>query len=137
MAWENPSNETIATILREAKTIAVVGLSDNPERTSYQVTEAMQKAGYQIIPVNPRVDEVLGEKAYPSLSAINEKIDIINVFRRSEFLPEIAEEAIKTDCKVFWAQQGVVNEEAYHLLKENDFTVMMDLCIKVAHAVIK
>lgn len=137
MAWENPSNEEIRKVLDEAKTIAVVGLSDNPERTSYQVTEAMQKAGYKIIPVNPMVDEVLGEKAYASLTDIEEKIDIINVFRRSEFLPEIATEAIKTDCKVFWAQQGVVNEEAYHLLKENGFTVIMDLCIKVAHAVIK
>ncbi len=137
MAWENPSNEVIRNILDEAKTIAVVGLSDNPERTSYQVSEAMQKAGYKIIPVNPKVDEVLGEKAYARLSDIEEKIDIINVFRRSEFLPEIAKEALKTDCKVFWAQQGVVNEEAYHLLKEKGFTVIMDLCIKVAHAVIK
>ncbi len=137
MAWKNPSNEVIRNILDEAKTIAVVGLSDNPERTSYQVSEAMQKAGYKIIPVNPKVDEVLGEKAYARLSDIEEKIDIINVFRRSEFLPEIAKEALKTDCKVFWAQQGVVNEEAYHLLKENGFTVIMDLCIKVAHAVIK
>lgn len=137
MAWENPSNEVIRNILDEAKTIAVVGLSDNPERTSYQVSEAMQKAGYKIIPVNPKVDEVLGEKAYARLPDIEEKIDIINVFRRSEFLPEIAKEALKTDCKVFWAQQGVVNEEAYHLLKENGFTVIMDLCIKVAHAVIK
>lgn len=137
MAWENPSNEVIRNILDEAKTIAVVGLSDNPERTSYQVSEAMQKAGYKIIPVNPKVDEVLGEKAYARLSDIEEKIDIINVFRRSEFLPEIAKEALKTDCKVFWAQQGVVNEKAYHLLKENGFTVIMDLCIKVAHAVIK
>lgn len=137
MAWENPSNEEIRKVLDEAKTIAVVGLSDNPERTSYQVTEAMQKAGYKIIPVNPMVDEVLGEKAYASLTDIEEKIDIINVFRRSEFLPEIATEAIKTDCKVFWAQQGVMNEEAYDILKEHDFTVIMDVCIKVAHAVLK
>lgn len=136
MAWENPTNETIASILTEAKTIAVVGLSNNPERTSYQVTEAMQKAGYKIIPVNPMVDTVLGEKAYDSLAEIEGNIDIINVFRRSEFLPDIAEEALETNSKVFWAQQGVVNEEAYHLLKENDFTVIMDLCIKVAHAVL-
>jgi len=136
MTWENPTNETISTILKEAKTIAVVGLSNNPERTSYQVTEAMQQAGYKIIPVNPMVDSVLGEKSYASLTDIDESIDIINVFRRSEFLPEIAQEAIKADCRIFWAQQGVVNEEAYHLLKENDFTVIMDLCIKVAHAVL-
>lgn len=136
MTWENPPKETISSILKEAKTIAVVGLSDNPERTSYQISEAMQQAGYKIIPVNPMVDTVLGERAYDSLTDIEEPIDIINVFRRSEFLPDIAEEALKTDCKVFWAQQGVVNEEAYALLKENDYTVIMDLCIKVAHAVL-
>lgn len=136
MTWQNPTNETISTILKEAKTIAVVGLSDNPERTSYQVTKAMQQAGYKIIPVNPMVDSVLGEKAYASLADIEEQIDIINVFRRSEFLPAIAKEALKTNSKVFWAQQGVANEDAYQLLKENDFTVIMDLCIKVAHAVL-
>lgn len=136
MTWQNPPKEKIASILEEAKTIAVVGLSDNPERTSYQIAEAMQKAGYKIIPVNPMVESVLGEKAYDSLVDIEEKIDIINVFRRSEFLPEIAKEALETECKVFWAQQGVVNEDAYKLLKENDFTVIMDLCIKVAHAVL-
>lgn len=137
MSSRNPSNEKIAAILNNAKSIAVVGLSDNPERTSYQVSKAMQDAGYKIIPVNPNVDTVLGEKSYSSLTEINEKIDIINVFRRSEFLPEIAREAIKTDCKVFWAQQGVANDDAYHILKEHDFTVIMDLCIKVAQAVLK
>lgn len=136
MTWKNPPNETIKTILEEAKTIAIVGLSDNPARTSYQIAEAMQKAGYKIIPVNPNVDQVLGEKAYARLTDIEEKIDIINVFRRSEFLPQIAEEAIQTDCKVFWAQQGVSNEEAYKTLKEHEFTVIMDLCIKVLHAVL-
>jgi len=136
MAWQNPPKEEIKEILDEAKTIAVVGLSDNPERTSYEISKAMQEAGYKIIPVNPMVDTVLGEKAYDSLLDIGEDIDIINVFRRSEFLPEIAAQAIQTNCKVFWAQQGVVNEEAYHLLKENNFTVIMDLCIKVAHAVL-
>lgn len=136
MTWKNPPNETIKTILKEAKTIAIVGLSDNPARTSYQIAEAMQKAGYKIIPVNPKVDQVLGEKAYTRLTDIEEKIDIINVFRRSEFLPQVAEEAIQTDCKVFWAQQGVSNEEAYKTLKEHEFTVIMDLCIKVLHAVL-
>jgi len=136
MTWKNPPNEKIATILKESKTIAVVGLSDNPERTSYQISEAMQQAGYKIIPVNPNVQEVLGEKAYASLTDIDEQIDIINVFRRSEFLPSIAKEAIKTECKVFWAQQGVQNDEAYKTLKEHDFTVIMDLCIKVVHAVL-
>lgn len=136
MTWKNPSNETIATLLQNAKTIAVVGLSDNPERTSYQISKAMQDAGYKIIPVNPMVEEVLGEKSYTSLTEVEQSIDIINVFRRSEFLPDIAKEALQTNSNIFWAQQGVVNVEAYNLLKENDFTVIMDLCIKVAHAVL-
>lgn len=136
MTWQNPTNDQIAQVLSDAKTIAVVGLSNNPERTSYQISLAMQQAGYKIIPVNPMIDEVLGEKAYASLTDIKEDIDIINVFRRSEFLPEIAEEAMKTNCKVFWAQQGVSSNEAYKLLKDHDFTVIMDVCIKVAHAVL-
>ncbi|MBC5636073.1 CoA-binding protein [Ornithinibacillus sp. BX22] len=133
---QNPSNNVIREILESAKTIAVVGLSDNPERTSYQISKIMQDVGYRIIPVNPTVDEVLGEKSYDSLSEIKEPIDIINVFRRPEFLPEIAKEAQETDCNVFWAQQGITNEEAYDYLTEKGFTVIMDLCIKVAHAVL-
>lgn len=133
--WQNPTREEMAKILKEASTIAVVGLSDNKSRTSYQISKAMQDAGYKIIPVNPNVDQVLGEKAYSSLAEVKENIDIINVFRRSEFLPEIAQEAMQTDCKVFWAQQGVQNEVAYKKLKEDDFTVIMDVCIKVVHAV--
>lgn len=131
---QNPTKEELKGILEDAKTIAVVGLSGNPERTSYQVSAAMQKAGYRIIPVNPTVDEVLGEKSYPSLTDIKEKIDIINVFRRPEHLPQVAKEAAQTDCRIFWAQQGIVNEEAADYLEERDFTVIMDLCIKVAHA---
>ncbi|WP_404459365.1 CoA-binding protein [Oceanobacillus kapialis] len=136
MAWENPSNEEIKQLLTEAKTIAVVGLSDNPDRTSYQISAAMQKQGYRIIPVNPTVQEVLGEKAYSSLLEVPESIDIINVFRRPEHLPAIAEEAAQTDCNVFWTQQGIVNQEAYDYLKKKDFIVIMDLCIKVVHAVL-
>ncbi|HLR73915.1 MAG TPA: CoA-binding protein [Virgibacillus sp.] len=133
---KNPDNEQIRQILEDAKVIAVVGLSGNPDRTSYQISEEMQKAGYRIIPVNPTVDEVLGEQAYDSLTEVKEDIDIINVFRRPEHLPMIAEEAAQTNCKVFWAQQGIVNEEAYEYLIERDFTVIMDLCIKVVHAVL-
>lgn len=136
MAWENPSKEEMKHVLEEAKTIAVVGLSDKPDRTSYQVSSVMQQNGYRIIPVNPTVDEVLGEKAYPSLLDVKETFDIINVFRRPEHLMEVAEEAAKTNCKVFWAQQGIINEDAYHYLKDRGFTVIMDQCIKVAHAVL-
>lgn len=133
---KNPENEQLKAILEETKTIAVIGLSNNPERTSYQISQEMQKAGYKIIPVNPMVDEVLGEKAYASLADIDVPFDMINVFRRSEFLPDIAKEAAQTDCRVFWAQQGVINEEAYNYLKEQGFTVIMDMCIKVVHSVL-
>ncbi|MDQ0350739.1 putative CoA-binding protein [Alkalibacillus filiformis] len=95
----------------------------------------MQQEGYKIIPVNPTVDEVLGEKSYNTLAEVEENIDIINVFRRSEHLVDVAEDALNTNCKVFWAQQGIINEEAHNLLKENGFTVIMDSCIKVVHAV--
>ncbi|GEN87457.1 CoA-binding protein [Oceanobacillus sp. FSL W8-0428] len=136
MSVQNPSNERLKEILTEAKTIAVVGLSANPERTSHQIAKRMQEEGYKIIPVNPTLDEVLGEKAYRSLAEVDEPIDIINVFRRPEHLMDVAKDAVQTDCKMFWAQQGIVNEEAYDYLKEHDFEVVMDLCIKVVHAVL-
>lgn len=138
MTWENPSKEVLKEILETSKTIAVVGLSDNPERTSYQISKIMQEIGYKIIPVNPTVQEVLGEKAYPTLLdiPIDIDIDIINVFRRPEHLPDVARDAAQTNARIFWAQQGIVNQEAYDYLKEHDFTVVMDLCIKVVHAVL-
>lgn len=137
MAIENPSREKIGKILKNAKRIAVVGLSDNPDRTSYMVSQAIQAAGYEIIPVNPSVEEVLGVKAVKSLKEINGHVDIVNVFRRSEYLPEIAKEFSEINADVFWAQLGVENEEAYHFLKEKGYTVIMDRCIKVEHAMTK
>lgn len=134
---QNPSKAEIKEILDKSKRIAVVGLSDRPDRTSYMVSKAMQDAGYDIIPVNPTIDEALGVKAVSSLQEIDGPIDIVNVFRRSEQLPGVAEEFLKTDAPVFWAQQGLANEEAYQMLKEKGRTVIMDLCIKVAHAVTK
>ncbi|WP_240375467.1 CoA-binding protein [Bacillus piscicola] len=134
---EYPSREEIGEILKENKVIAVVGLSDNPERTSYQVSKVMQDAGYKIIPVNPKASHVLGEKAVTSLKEIEEPIDIVNVFRRSEHLPEVAKEAAGTDAKVFWAQLGLENEEAFHIAKDAGMTVIMDRCIKVEHAMAK
>jgi uncharacterized protein len=134
---QNPSKAEIKEILDQSKRIAVVGLSDRPDRTSYMVSKAMQDAGYEIIPVNPTIDEALGVKAVSSLQEIDGPIDIVNVFRRSEQLPGVAEEFLETDAPVFWAQQGLVNEEAYQMLKQKDRTVIMDLCIKVAHAVTK
>ncbi|GEN54032.1 CoA-binding protein [Halobacillus faecis] len=135
MTFENPSNAEIRDLLAQSKTIAVVGLSDKPHRTSYQVSEAMQNAGYKIIPVNPQISESLGEKAVASLRDIQEPIDIINVFRRSEHLPQIAMESKNIGAKAFWAQQGVYSEEAARILKDDSKLVIMDSCIKVAHAI--
>jgi uncharacterized protein len=132
-----PSREELGAILKKAKRIAVVGLSDNPEKTSYMVSAAMQRAGYEIIPVNPSVEEVLGVKSVPSLKEIEGHVDIVNVFRRSEFLLEVAKEFAEIDADVFWAQQGLVNEEAYDYLKDKGYIVVMDRCIKVEHALTK
>jgi uncharacterized protein len=137
MAIENPTRDEIRVILKKAKRIAVVGLSDNPDRTSYMVSKAMQDAGYEIIPVNPKADEILGVKAVASLKEIEGHVDIVDVFRRSEFLLEVAKEFDEIDADVFWAQQGLENEEAYQFLKEKGYTVIMDRCIKVEHAMTK
>jgi predicted CoA-binding protein len=134
---ENPSREEMGKMLKESKRIAVVGLSDNPERTSYMVSKAMQDSGYEIIPVNPAVSEVLGVKAVKALKDIEGHVDIVNVFRRSEFLPGIAKEFAEIDADIFWAQLGVENEEAYNFLKEKGHTVIMNRCIKVEHALTK
>ncbi|WP_181348890.1 CoA-binding protein [Thalassobacillus sp. CUG 92003] len=133
---QNPDKNTIRNGLQASKIIAVIGLSDKPHRTSYQISKAMQEAGYRIIPVNPNVDQVLGQRAYLSLLDVEDPIDIINVFRRSEFLPEIANEAKAIDAKMFWAQQGVSNEEAWANLQDSGMIVVMDMCIKVAHSVL-
>ena len=135
MSFKNPSQAEIRDLLAQSKTIAVVGLSDKPHRTSYQVSEAMQNAGYKIIPVNPQITESLGETAVASLRDIKEPIDIINVFRRSEHLPQIAEESKNIEAKAFWVQQGVYSEEADRILNDDSKLVIMDSCIKVAHAI--
>lgn len=137
MAIENPTREEIGQILKKAKRIAVVGLSDNPERTSHMVAKAMQDAGYEIIPVNPKADTILGVKAVSSLKEIEGHVDIVNVFRRSEFLYEVAKEFVEIDADVFWAQLGIEDEKTYQFLKEKGYTVIMNRCIKVEHAMTK
>jgi predicted CoA-binding protein len=137
MPFENPSRERIKEILASAGNIAVVGLSDNPERTSHMVAQAMQARGYRIIPVNPNAEKILGEISYPSLSDIPEPIDIVNVFRRSEHTVPVAEEAVKIGAKVLWLQLGVYNEEAAQIAKAGGLEVVMDRCIKVEDAVLQ
>lgn len=137
MAFENPDREQIKGILEHAGNIAVVGLSDKSDRTSYMVAAALQQKGYRIIPVNPAVqDEILGEKVYASLSDIPEPIDIVNVFRRSEHTPEVAREAVQIGAKVLWLQQGIVSEEAASIAAEGGLVAIMDRCIKVEDSIL-
>jgi predicted CoA-binding protein len=136
MAFENPSREQIKQILTDTKVIAVVGLSDNPDRISYMVSQAMQDKGYRIIPVNPNAEQILGEKSYASLEDIPDSIDIVNVFRRSEHIVPIAEEAVKIKAKVLWLQQGIYNEAAAQIAENHGIEVIMDRCIKVEDSIL-
>lgn len=132
--FKNPNQEQIFQILKEAKNIAVVGLSPKEDRVSFQIARLLQNRGYRIIPVNPQYagDEILGEKVYADLVSVPEKIDIVDIFRRSEFLPAVAADFLKTDAKVFWAQLGLQNEEAAAMLEEaGRNNVIMDRCIKI------
>ncbi|GIP20365.1 CoA-binding protein [Paenibacillus sp. J22TS3] len=136
MAFENPSRQEIKQILESAGNIAIVGLSDKTDRTSYMIGQALQLRGYRIIPVNPTVTEdILGEKTYASLKDIPEPVDIVNVFRRSEYTPEVAKEAVEIGAKVLWLQLGVYSEEAYQTASDHGLTVIMDRCIKVEDAI--
>ncbi|WP_409341136.1 CoA-binding protein [Paenibacillus sp. MBLB4367] len=137
MAFENPSREHIKSLLEQTKNVAVVGLSDNPERTSHMVAAAMQQRGYRIIPVNPNAENILGETCYKSLSDIPEPVDIVNVFRRSELCVPVAEEAVKINAKVLWLQLGVMNDEAAEIANAGGLEVIMDRCIKVEDAILK
>ncbi len=128
---------TIDEILKSYKTIAVAGLSSNKFRPSFGVSQYMQQHGYRIIPVNPQETEVLGEKCYPTLMSIPESVDIVNVFRRSEFVPEIVAQAIAIGAKCVWMQEGVVNEEAAQKAKAAGLAVVMDLCILKEHQKLK
>ncbi len=123
----------IPDLLRTAKTIAVVGLSSRVARPSHGVSEYMQKQGYRIIPVNPGEVEVLGEKAYPDLDSVPEKVDIVNVFRRSEYVPPIVDAAIRIGAKAVWLQEGVVHEAAAETARAAGLIVVQDRCILKEH----
>ena len=124
---------SIAELLESSKNIAVVGLSSKRWRPSFGVSEYMQRAGYRIIPVNPREREVLGEKAYPTLDDVPERIDIVDIFRRSEFVPEIVDAAIRIGARAVWMQEGVVNEAAAEKARAAGLEVIMDRCILKDH----
>src|SRR5579884_1038256 len=124
---------TIPELLHSARTIAVVGLSSRRTRPSYGVSQYMQRVGYRVIPVNPEETEVLGEKAYAQLDDIKEKVDIVDIFRRPEYVPEIVESAIRIGARAVWMQEGVVNEAAAARAREAGLEVVMDRCILKEH----
>jgi predicted CoA-binding protein len=127
-----PSDAELRSILDEAHTVAVVGLSSKPDRHSNAVARFLQGRGYRIVPVNPNETEVFGERAYPSLLDVPEviEIDVVDVFRRAEHTPAIAEQAVRRGAKVLWLQQGIVNDEARRIAEEAGLTVIMGVCIK-------
>jgi len=125
--------ETIKRILREAKTIAVVGMTSRKSRAGYYVPAYLQQAGYRIVPVNPYQEEILGEKAYPDLYSVPEPVDLALLFRRPENVPPHVEEAIETGAGAVWMQLGIVNEEAAERARAAGLDVVMDACMMVEH----
>ena len=126
-------SDPITDLLKKAKTIAVVGLSDSPMRASHGVSAYMQSQGYRIIPVNPKIESALGEKAYPSLLDVPEKIDIVDIFRRPENVPPVVEQAIQLNVPAIWMQETVVHEESAKKARAAGIFVVMDLCILKEH----
>jgi len=121
-------DNTVTRILKDCRTIAVVGLSSNPARPSYRVASYMKSQGYRVIPVNPNEKNVLGEPAYPSLAAVPDTIDLVSIFRKPEDVFHIVEEAIACDVKAVWMQEGVISEQAAVRARESGLLVVMDRC---------
>jgi predicted CoA-binding protein len=128
-----PGDQYLRSILERARSIAVVGLSSNPERYSFEVASYLKAKGYPVIPVNPKETEVLGERAYPTLLEVPDRIDVVNVFRRSEETPEIARQAVHVGAGALWLQAGIANEEARGIAEEGGLEVVMDMCIMTTH----
>jgi uncharacterized protein len=132
---QNPSTEEIRTLLEAARTVAVVGLSDKPYRTSHSIARALQDFGFKVFPVNPNLSgPVLGEEPYNSVEEIEDAIDIVDVFRRSEKVMPTAKDAVAAGARALWMQSGVINEGAAAYARENGLTVVMDRCIMVDYA---
>jgi uncharacterized protein len=127
-----PSDQELRSILGDARTVAVVGLSSNPDRPSYEVAEFLQDRGYRIVPINPNETEVLGERAYASLLEVPEEvsIDVVDVFRRAEQTPEVARQAVARGAKVLWLQEGIANDDARRIGEDAGLTVIMGVCIR-------
>src|SRR6478672_9246356 len=137
MAHANPSDQQLKQLLTDATTIAVVGASANPDKASHGIMQKLQRAGYRVIPVNPRETEILGERSYPSLIDVPERIDIVDVFRRAEDTPAIADEAVTIGAKALWLQTGIVSEDAAARAAAGGLTVVMDACIGATHSLLR
>ena len=127
------SDKDLKDILLSTKTIASVGLSGNQEKESYWIASYLKDQGYHVIPVNPTATEILGEKAYPNLESVPEKIDVVQVFRRPEDVPPVVDAAIKAGAKVVWMQEGIVHEEAAQKARQAGLQVVMDTCMRATH----
>ena len=137
MTHSNPTNAELFALLSTARTLAIVGASSNPERPSHGIMRKLQQEGYRTIPVNPNETRVLGETAYPSLRAVPVPVDIVVVFRRPEYTPAIADEAVAIEARALWMQSGIENEEAAANAKAGGLTVVMDACIATMHVVLR
>jgi len=134
MTLPNISDDDLKKLLQEVSSIAVVGISADPAKPSNRVASYLKQHGYHIIPVNPAAEEILGEKCYPDLKSTPEPIDVVDVFRRPEFLPPIADEAVAVGAKVLWMQEGVTNEEAAKKAESGGLTVIQDACMLKEHS---
>src|ERR1700730_8211829 len=137
MPHQNPSDQELKQLLVDAKVIAMVGASSNPDKASHGIMQKLQRAGYRVIPVNPRETEILGERSYLSLVDIPERIDIVDVFRRAEDTPAIADEAVTIGAKALWLQTGIVSEDAAARAKKGGLVVVMDACIGATHSLLR
>jgi uncharacterized protein len=137
MPHQNPSPDVLRKLLTEARTIAMVGASSSPDKPSHGIMQKLLTAGYRVIPVNPREAEVLGQKAYPSLREVPEKVDIVDVFRRAEDTPPIADDAVAIGAKAIWLQSGIASEETARRAEAGGLLAVMDACIGVEHSLLK
>jgi predicted CoA-binding protein len=137
MPHQNPSEDQLRKLLTDARTIAVVGASSNPDKPSHGIMKKLLAAGYRIIPVNPRETEVLGQKSFASLRDVPEKVDIVDVFRRAEDTPSIADDAVAIGAKAIWLQSGISNDETARRAQAGGVMAIMDACIGVEHSLLR
>jgi predicted CoA-binding protein len=137
MPHANPSDQELKELLTNAKTIAIVGASPNPDKASYGIMQKLLSVGYNVVPINPTETEILGQRSYPSLIDVPEPIDIVDVFRRAEDTPAIADDAITIGAKALWLQTGIASEDAAARAKAGGLMVVMDTCIGATHSLLR